>query len=79
MSLQKTVDKDSGGSEKAMYEQTVGKAVVQLEPQAGWMNWALQHPGFVVLGALVLAILTLGKSSTTGDTDTSNEDVQLFI
>jgi hypothetical protein len=62
-----------------MYEQTVGEAAMQLEPHSGWLNWALQHPGLVALGALALAILALANSSATGDSDSADKDVPLFI
>ena len=64
-----------------MHEQVPGKAAFQLEPHTGWFNWAERHPGVVLLGALVMAILALQKSPRTEDfeRDTSGEEVPLFI
>jgi hypothetical protein len=81
MPPRKTVDKDKGGIEESMYEQTVGKAAIEIERLTGWFNWAGRHPGVVLLGALVMAILALPKSPRTGDIepDLGDEEVPLFI
>ena len=64
-----------------MYNQTHGSAAIELNPLTGWFNWAEQHPGFVVLGALLVAVLALNQSLKTVaiDTDSSDEEVPLFI
>jgi hypothetical protein len=64
-----------------MYNQTDRNAAIQLKPRTGWFNWAEQHPGWVVLGALVVAILALNKSLKTPDLepDPGDEEVPLFI
>ncbi|HMD85552.1 MAG TPA: hypothetical protein VKO18_12735 [Terriglobia bacterium] len=58
-----------------------GEAAIQLARHAGWFNWAERHPGVVLLGALVMAILALPRSPKTEDIedDTSGEEVPLFI
>ena len=43
-----------------MHEQTGGEAAIQLERHIGWLEWAEQHPGVVLLGALAMAILAHG-------------------
>jgi hypothetical protein len=67
--------------EKSMYEQTNRKAAIRFESGPGWLNWAGRHPGFVVLGALVVAILAFTKSPETRDveSDPGDEEVPLFI
>jgi hypothetical protein len=81
ISPRETVDKKEGGIEKAMREQGDGEAAMQLERPTGWFNWAKRHPGVVLLGALLMAILALPKSPRIEDIelDTSVEDVPLFI
>jgi hypothetical protein len=78
---QKTADEDRGGIKKSMHNQTDGKAAIPLEPLSGLLNWAKQHPGFVLLGALAVAILAFNESPKTHDLepDLSDEDVPLFI
>ena len=65
----------------SMFEQTDGKAAIQLESNAGWFEWAGHHPGFVALGALVLAIIALYESPKTREIepDTDDDEVPLFI
>ncbi|MFZ0964639.1 MAG: hypothetical protein WAO35_27590 [Terriglobia bacterium] len=63
-----------------MHEPTEGEATF---PHAGpgWLDWVGQHPGVVLLGALVVATLALNDSPRTEDVerDTSGEEVPLFI
>jgi hypothetical protein len=75
------VDKDKGGIEEPMSEQATGQATSQLGRLSGWFNWAERHPGVVLLGALVMAILALPKSPRSEDIerDTTGEEVPLFI
>jgi len=64
-----------------MREQGVGKPAMQPERRAGWFHWAERHPGILLLGALVMAMLALAKPPKTEDIehDTSGEEVPLFI
>ena len=64
-----------------MHIQTTGKAVCDLGKLAGWINWAGRHPGIVLLGVLVMAILTVQHSPKIEDTEhgSSDEQVPLFI
>ena len=81
MSPLKTVDKDYGDIEEPMDEKINGKAANSRKPQAGWLNWAQQHPGCVMLGALVVALVALKNSPRISDTncDINDEEVPLFI
>lgn len=63
-----------------MREQADGKAA--FEPAGpGWFNWIGEHPGVVLLGALVVATLALDNSPKIEyiERDTSGEEVPLFI
>jgi len=64
-----------------MREQASDKAPIESQRHTGWFNWAGRHPGVVLLGALVMAILALSESPGTEDIerDTSGEEVPLFI
>ncbi len=64
-----------------MHAQTAGKAAVGVGKLSGWITWAGRHPGIVLLGALVLAILSVHESPRAGDTerDSNDEEVPLFI
>jgi uncharacterized membrane protein YdfJ with MMPL/SSD domain len=46
-----------------------------------WIDWAAHHPGIVLLGTLVVAILALSGAPKPEDTtlDSSGEEVPLFI
>jgi len=64
-----------------MREQGVGKPAMQPERRAGWFHWAERHPGILLLGALVMAIIALQKSPGTEDIehDPRGEEAPLFI
>lgn len=64
-----------------MREQTDDKAAIESEHHAHWFNWAGRHPGVVLLGALVMAIIALQKSPGTEDIehDPGGEEAPLFI
>jgi hypothetical protein len=64
-----------------MREQASDKAPIESERHTGWFKWAGRHPGVVLVGALVMAILALSKSPGTDETErnTSGEEVPLFI
>ena len=51
------------------------------QPFTSWLDWAGQHPGFVLLGTLlVAALLTTGLPTQNQPTsDTSGEEDPLFI
>jgi hypothetical protein len=63
-----------------MREQTAGKETSQLAGP-GWFNWIGEHPGVVLLGALVVATLALENSPEIEDIerDPTGEEVPLFI
>jgi len=46
-----------------------------------WFRWAERHPGVMLMGALVVALMALRMPSKTRDTDRdiSGEEVPLFI
>jgi hypothetical protein len=64
-----------------MQEHAVGKAAFKIGKHTGWIGWAGRHPGIVLLGALMMAILSAQQSSKASDAerDSSGEDVPLFI
>jgi len=64
-----------------MRKQSSDEASIEPERHTGWFNWVAQHPGVVLLGALVISVLALSKSPGTEETerDTSGEEVPLFI
>ena len=78
MSPRETVDKNMGGIAKPMREQT-DEPAIKSERHTGWLNWAGQHPGVLLLGALVMAILALRGSPRIKDRDPSDEEVPLFV
>jgi hypothetical protein len=65
----------------SMREQSSGNVAAHRETYTGWFDWAERHLGVVLLGALVMAILTLPNSPPPEDTDrdTSGDEVPLFI
>jgi hypothetical protein len=64
-----------------MREQSAGKAASENYKLTGWFNWMGRHPGVVLLGAVVMAILTLQDSPAPEGTEgeSSDEEVPLFI
>jgi hypothetical protein len=68
-----------GGIENPMRQQRV--VGIRPEHGAGWLDWAGRHPGLVLLGTLVVAILALSESPEPEDSelDASGEEVPLFI
>lgn len=63
-----------------MIYQPNAKASIQNEPHPGGFHWAVEHPGIMALGALLVAILMLSKPlkeivPNTGE----EEEVPLFI
>jgi len=64
-----------------MREQPVDCARYQDERRPGWLFWPGRHPGVVLLGALVVAILAFRKPLPAKDvqTDSMGEDVPLFV
>ena len=81
ISLREAVDSNNGGIETSMREQAADKPPTESERHTGWFNWAGRHPGVVLLGALVMAILALSESPGPEDIerDPSGEEVPLFI
>ncbi len=47
----------------------------------GWLKWAEDHPGIVLLGTLVVATLLLARPTTKPavEMDQASEEVPLFI
>ncbi len=64
-----------------MNEQGNSNETTQVEGKGGWFNWAKRHPGVILLGALVIAVLAYHKSPTTGnfERETNGQEVPLFI
>lgn len=64
-----------------MREQTCGQETIEDKQRMEWMRWAERHPGVMLMGALVVAIVALRMPSKTRDTDRdiSGEEVPLFI
>ena len=64
-----------------MREQPVDYATNQDERRPGWLFWPGRHPGVVLLGTLVVAILAFRKSPPAEDVqpDSLEEDVPLFV
>ena len=64
-----------------MFHQTDEKAATRHESHAGCFNWAVEHPGFMALGAVLVAILAISKSVKIREIepDTGDEEVPLFI
>ena len=64
-----------------MREQSNGTAAIESEYHTHWFNWAGRHPGVVLLGALVMAIMALQKPPCKKDIehDSGGEEVPLFI
>jgi hypothetical protein len=54
---------------------------IRSEHGTGWLDWAGRHPGLVLLGTLVVAILAFSGSPEPADSelDASGEEVPLFI
>jgi hypothetical protein len=73
--------KEGGGIEDRMDIQSHGQPARPQERHTGWLEWAEQHPGFVLLGALVVAILAFRRPSRAIDVqpETTGEEVPLFI
>ena len=48
---------------------------------ANWLGWPARHPGIVLLGTLVVAILAFSGEPKLEDTDldSTGEEVPLFI
>jgi hypothetical protein len=53
----------------------------QYQKHQGWLFWPGRHPGVVLLGTLVVAILAFRGSAPAKDvqTDSTGEDVPLFV
>jgi len=53
----------------------------QVRQQSGWWDWAGHHPGWVLLGGLLLGILTLTRPAPSPEQpkDDEGEEVPLFI
>ena len=53
----------------------------QVERHGGWLNWAAHHPGWVLLGGVLLGILTMRQSppSPQQPRNDEGEEVPLFI
>jgi hypothetical protein len=64
-----------------MHLQTAGKVAAEAGKLTGWINWVGRHPGIVLLGALVMAILSVQTSPGARDSesDSDDEEVPLFI
>ncbi len=62
-----------------MREQPYGQSGSELG--TSWIDWAARHPGIVLLGTLVIAILAFSGEPKLEDTDldSSGEEVPLFI
>ena len=77
----KTADKDKGGVEATMREQAEDNAEIYLGQRSDWLRWPGRHPGIVLLGTLIVAMLAFRKSPPADDAqlDTTAEGVPLFI
>ena len=64
-----------------MREQAEDNGTIQNKQSRGWFNWAAGHPGIMLLGALVVAIVALQKVPEPQETDIDpgGEEVPLFI
>jgi hypothetical protein len=64
-----------------MREQTYGQETIEDKQRMEWMRWAERHPGIMLMGALVVALMALRMPSKIRDTDRdiSGEEVPLFI
>lgn len=62
-----------------MREQTRGPAAIESESHTGWFYWTGRHPGVLLLGALVMAILALHESPRAAESDPGDEEVPLFV
>jgi len=64
-----------------MCEQPRGQEHTRSALGTSWIDWAVRHPGLVLLGTLVVAVLAITGSPKPAEMelDADGEEVPLFI